>query len=73
MEVESSMSPLRSILLVDDFVGDVTLCRPLMASGAVREGKENDRRLSPPVCWLIYCSPTTSMGNQCRAFSALSM
>ncbi len=20
--------------------------------------RENDRRLSPPVCWLIYCTPT---------------
>lgn len=44
---------------VGDFGRRLTLLCPLSHQVAVRK---NDRRLSPAVCWLIYCSPTRQWG-----------
>lgn len=43
------------LVCVGDFGRHLTLCCPLPRPWL--SGK-SDRRLSPPVCWLIYCSPT---------------
>lgn len=43
--------------LTGDFGRHLTLHCPFPPSVHGCQGK-NDSRLSPPVCWLIYCSPT---------------